>query len=255
VFVKFWLKTALHRLTPGGFGYYRRVRRYRDPQYDHTRDRHEVRLRHNASTGWGSPDEAGLRTREYESYEEYVVHQKQKLDEIVKIAGGFDNRVVAQYRLKFFRRFRHLVGRVPAAAIVVCLGARLGNEVEVLRDLGFENAYGIDLNPGPDNPYVRVGDFNALDLPDESVDVIYTNCVDHAFDLHAFFTEHARVLKADGYALYDVPQANEDSNAAFESVVWESDEVVLEKLLPRFDEVVARERDAGWEWVLLRGPR
>lgn len=254
MFVKFWVKTALHRFTPGGYGYYRHVRRHRDPGYEHARDQHSVRRRHNASSGWGETDEGGLRMRSYATYDEYVVHQQQKLDEMVKLAGGLDNRVVTQYRLKFHRRFKHLVGRVPPSATIVCLGARLGTEVEVLRDLGFANAYGIDVNPGPENPYVRFGDFNDLKIPDATVDLVYTNCVDHAFDLDAFFAEHARVLKADGYALYDLPEANADSTAPFESIVWESDAVVLRRLLPRFREIAHRERDGAWEWLLLQGP-
>ena len=36
----------------------------------------------------------------------------------------------------------------------------------------FENAYGIDVNPGLDNPFVRFGDFNKLDVPDGSVDFV-----------------------------------------------------------------------------------
>ena len=39
---------------------------------------------------------------------------------------------------------------------------------EVLRQLGFRNAYGIDLNPGPENELVRVGDFNRLEETDGS---------------------------------------------------------------------------------------
>jgi SAM-dependent methyltransferase len=252
VFVKFWVKTALYRFTPGGFGYYRRIHRYRDPAYDHARDRHSVRERHTASAGWGDVGDDGLRTREYETYDEYVTHQRQKLDEMLKIAGGLENRVVARYRVKFYRRFRHLSDILPGSATILCLGARLGTEVEVLRDLGFENATGIDLNPGPDNPLVEVGDFNNLDAADASVDLVYTNCIDHAFDLDAFFAEHARVLKPDGYALYDLPHRNDDGPAPFESVVWADDEIVLNRMSEHFGDVVRSESEPAWEWFLLR---
>jgi SAM-dependent methyltransferase len=253
VFAKFWAKTVLYRVTPGGFGYCRRLRARQDPRYDHGRDMHSVRRKHNASTGWDEADEHGLRTRRYESYDEYVVHQRQKLDEMLKLHGGLANSAVAAYRRKFFRRFRPLVGLLPRSATILCLGARLGTEVEVLRDLGFANARGIDLNPGPENPFVDVGDFHHLDAGEASVDLVYTNCVDHAFELDAFFDEQQRVLKPDAYALYDFPTTNAGSDAAFESVVWADDEVVLEKIVPRFREVVLRERDGAWEWLLLRG--
>ena len=88
--------------------------------------------------------------------------------------------------------------------MIVCLGARQGTEVEVLRDLGFQRAIGVDLNPGPANPLVVEGDFHQLDLPDQSVDLVYSNSLDHAFDLNLFFAEAKRVLRPGGYALYDV---------------------------------------------------
>ena len=76
----------------------------------------------------------------------------------------------------------------------MCCGARQGTEVEVLRDLGFRSAYGIDLNSGPENPYVVPGDFMKLDAEDGSLDLIYSNCLDHAFDLPALAAEHARAI-------------------------------------------------------------
>jgi SAM-dependent methyltransferase len=251
--VRFWGKTALYRLTPGGFGYYRRLHRYRNPDYDHARDMHSVRRRHNGSTGWGATDDQGLRTRRYESYDEYVAHQREKLEEILKIDGGFSNAVIARYRLKFYRRFRHIVRLLPPSAEILCLGARLGTEVEVLRDLGFANASGIDLNPGPDNALVRVGDFQHLGVPDSSVDLVYSNCLDHAFDLAAFFEEQARVLKPGGYALYDFPHKNDEGSAPFEAVVWDSDAPIL-AMMSRFGEVVHRETEEDWQWFLLRRP-
>ena len=39
----FWVKTALHLLTPGGYGYIRKLRRQQDADYQHERDKHEVR--------------------------------------------------------------------------------------------------------------------------------------------------------------------------------------------------------------------
>lgn len=253
MYARFWLKTALYRYVPGGFGQFRRLRRYREPGYVPSRDRHAVRERHNASSGWGEPQQASVRTREYESYDEYTVHQRQKLDEILKIGGDLlANRVVAGYRRKFLRRFRPLSALLPRSAVILCLGARLGTEVEVLRDIGFRNAVGIDLNPGPDNPYVDVGDFQHLEAADESVDLVYSNCIDHAFDLDAFFAEHRRVLKPTGYAMYDFPIRNDDGAAPFESVVWSDDETVLAGIREHFGEVVRREDDGHSEWLLVR---
>jgi len=202
--LRFWIKTALHRYVPGGYGYARHLRRFRDPNYLHSRDKHNVRDKHHATGGWKEQNQGKFHYRDYEDYEEYVSHQGQKFEEILKMRGGFTNLAIAGYRCRFYRRFRHLSAFLPKSAHILCAGARQGTEVEVLRDLGFKNAYGIDLNPGPDNKFVHVGDFLHLDNPASSLDMIYCNAVDHAFNLESFFSEHARVIRPNGYALYDI---------------------------------------------------
>jgi hypothetical protein len=58
---KFWVKTFLHLVTPGGFGYIRKLRTGRDSSYVHERDKHEVRYKHHGGGGWtGSKIEGGL---------------------------------------------------------------------------------------------------------------------------------------------------------------------------------------------------
>lgn len=250
---KFWVKTALHRLTPGGFGYHRRLQARVDPNYVHERDRHPVRAKHHGAGGWKEADATGLQQRDYADYEEYLTHQKLKLEEMLKMKGGFSNEDVMNFRLNFYRRFRHLPALLPPEARLLCMGARQGTEVEVLRDLGFVHATGIDLNPGPDNPFVKPGDFMKLDFPDSSLDLLYTNCVDHAFDLDAFFAEHARAMKPDGYVLYDLAANMEEGGGAFEAVAWRRTEDIFEKLLRRFKKLIHVERETQWMWVLLQG--
>jgi SAM-dependent methyltransferase len=252
---RFWLKTALYRLAPTEFGYYRRLRKLRDRHFVLARDQHPTRKKHHTGSGWQEAAEEGVIRRDYSSYEEYVDHQKAKLDEILKMQGtpgnpGFINWQVAGARVHFYRRFRRLPARLPPSAAVLCAGARVGTEVEVLRDLGFRNAYGIDLNPGPGNRLVRPGDFNALAEPDASIDLLYTNCVDHAFELDAFFAEHARVVKPGGYALYDL--AGGGPGGAFEAIAWASQGVVLGAMLRHFDQVVEAGSEPGGTWFLVR---
>ncbi len=252
----FWAKTPFYRWTPGGFGYYRRLRRYADPTLDDLRNRHPVRRKHFGSSGLRRPDETGLVRRDYESYEEYLVHQRQKLDVMIKSGHGFPNAVVAEYRRRFYRRFRHLLWLLPRDATIVCLGARQGTEVEVMRDLGFRNAHGIDLNPGPENPLVRPGDFHHLENEDASVDLVYTNSVDHAFDLDDFFREHTRVLKPQGYALYDIHGAYHSGDPApFEATLWNRSEDVVARALRYYERIVKLETDGDWTWVLFQQPR
>jgi hypothetical protein len=111
----------LYRWTPGGFGYYRRLRRYADPAYDWEHDRDPVRLKHRRAEHLTDPDTTGFVKREYTSYGEYVLHQRQKFDELLRLGWGFSNATVSEYRRRFYSRFRYLVLLVPADAIVVCL--------------------------------------------------------------------------------------------------------------------------------------
>jgi Methyltransferase domain len=252
---KFWAKTFAHLLVPGGYGYIRKLRRGRDTSYDHERDKHQVRRKHHGAGGWKDSSEGGLRKRDYENYEEYLTHQKLKLEELVKIKGGFSNFDIFDYRVKFYTRFRHLPKLLPREARILCCGARQGTEVDVLRDLGFLNARGIDLNPGPDNPLVSEGDMMRLAAPDNSLDLIYTNCVDHSFDLDAMVTEHARALKPGGYLLYDIAFNEEEGAGVWESIAWEREEDVIRRLMEKFRELVRVERERQWVWALLRGKR
>jgi SAM-dependent methyltransferase len=251
----FWTRTALHRLTPGGFGYERRLRRLKDPGYDHARDLHPVRRKHHGgSTAWSDSDELGLRRRIYADYGEYVTHQEQRLEEALRLGLLFENAAVSRRRRTFYRRFRHLVDLLPPDATIVCLGARQSTEVQVLHELGFRNAYGVDLNPGPDNALVRRGDFQRLDEPDASVDLVYSNSLDHALDLPAALDEHARVVRPGGLALYDIADgsSNDPTLSACEATSWASHGTILRLLLDRFPELLRVESEPGRRWYLLR---
>jgi SAM-dependent methyltransferase len=253
----FWAKTFLHLLTPGGYGYIRKLRKMQDATYVHERDKHEVRQKHHGEGGWKAEKDGDVLRRDYASYEEYLTHQKQKLDEMIKLKGGFSNWDICEYRLKFYSRFRHLEKLLPRDAAILCCGARQGTEVEVLHDLGFHKAYGIDLNPGPDNRIVRQGDFMNLENADNSLDLLYTNCVDHAFDLDKMIAEHSRVLKPNGFLLYDIGINMEQGTAgAFEAISWDRTEDVVLRLMGRFRKLVRAERDESfgghWLWVLLQ---
>jgi len=237
--------------TPFRYGYYRTLSKYRDASYEFERDKHPVRKKHYGQEGWKSEFDGDFHYRDYSSYEEYIEHQSQKFNEILKVQGGFRNRGILEYRKRFYRRFRHVPGFLNKSALILCLRARQGTEVEVLWDLGYKNAVGLDLNPGPENPYVKPGDFMDLEYPDASIDMIYTNCVDHAFNLDQFFREHARVLKADGCAIYDI-EINGMGCGTFEAVGWESEDAVFLLALKYFKNVIKVETDGGWKWLLLR---
>lgn len=252
--LRFWAKSALQYVAPRVFSASPLIEQKPVEGYDVHRDRHPVRQKHNGQGGWqAAPSEDGLLRRDYASHEEYVLHQQQKLDELLKLKGGFSRAQILNFRLTFYARFRHLPGLLPPDARILCLGARQGTEVEVLRDLGFHNAIGLDLNPGPDNPFVEQGDFMKLTQADESVDFIYSNCLDHALDLETFFRGNARVLKRDGYALYDFGIAEQQGTGVFEAISWRRSEDLVPMVLRHFRELVRMERERDWLWVLVRG--
>jgi SAM-dependent methyltransferase len=237
--------------TPFLYGHYRALAKYRDLSYDFEKDKHPVRAKHHGQEGWKPEFEGDFQYRNYASYEEYLQHQSQKFEEMLKTQGGFKGRDILEYRKRFYRRFRYLPAFLNKSSTILCLGARQGTEVEVLQDIGYKNAIGLDLNPGPENPYVIPGDFMNLDYSDASVDMVYTNCVDHAFNLAQFFQEHARVIKPDGYAIYDIASYGMGLGT-FEAVGWETDDAVFLLALKHFKSVIKVETDGDWKWLLLR---
>ena len=81
---------------------------------------------------------------------------------------------------------------------VLCLAARLGTEVKSFLDLG-SFAVGVDLNPGQNNRFVLYGDFHELQFPDQSIDLIFCNSLDHVFDISKLLKEIGRTLKPEGW--------------------------------------------------------
>jgi len=139
--------------------------------------------------------------RQYNSYDEYVAHQVEKTASPrlrIRLKSRFEGKVK-----KFLARFSPLKedGLIKDGNRALCLGARMGEEVVALNELGLE-AIGVDLVPNP--PLVVKGDFNDLDFDEESFDVIYTNSFDHAWAKDDFFESTHRVLKQGGIFVFDV---------------------------------------------------
>lgn len=238
-------------LTRFSYGYYRTLRNFKDPNFKWESSKRSLLEKYDDKS-WKNSKGGNVRYRDYSSYDEYRTHQVQKFDAIIKTIGGLSSRDIRDSRSRFYRRFRHMQTILPLSAKILCLGARQGTEVEVLRDLGFKNAIGIDLNPGPNNPLVKQGDFMALDYPDNSLDMVYSNCVDHAFELDKFFQEHARVVKPGGYALYDLADQSQAGGGIFESVQWKFEQEVFLVTLKYFRKLVKVESEDMWQWFLFQ---
>lgn len=184
-------------------------------------------------------DAGGLEQRAYPSYELYTEHQKAKLG--TRDLGNYDRLFVEalQPRLAALQ--------LKPASTVLCLGARSGAECRAFINLG-HFAIGIDLNPGTENRYVVVGDFHHLQFADASVDVAYTNALDHAFELGRILAELRRVLKPDGRFIAEIVDPAVRGPGDFESTWWPNiDAVVAEIAKAGFTLAAQSDFDFPWE--------
>jgi SAM-dependent methyltransferase len=195
--------------------------------------------------------------RRYASYEEYLAHQSSKL-------GGIIDRL-RETNAQEFEEFRERFSGCAAltgAASVLCLGARLGMEVRALHSLG-HFAVGIDLEPGPGNPYVLHGDFHALVFPDRSVDVVYSNALDHVYALDRMVGEVQRVLRPGGAFLAEIDEGFGEGGLPgdFEAMHWKQADALIERIakIGRFDveevRALGQTRRGLRKLVTLRKPR
>jgi SAM-dependent methyltransferase len=197
----------------------------------------------------------GFAIRRYQSYQAYLDHQATKLD---RVSDRLEETKTEDF-LEFKRRFEACAA-LRAARSVLCLGARLGTEVKALHALG-HFAVGVDLNPGQENPYVLTGDFHALVFPDGSTDAIYTNALDHVFDLVRVMAEVRRVLRpGGGLFVVDMLDGYEEgfTPGRYESVHWASREALQAEIaaLGGLELLEARElgqhRRDRWTQVVFR---
>lgn len=169
-----------------------------------------------AGNRWkNSPKTPALKQREYASYGQYVAHQQSKFQYLD--LAGYD----AKYRSVLKERLEKLAF-VKRGANVLCLGARQGTEVKAFLDLGCF-AVGLDLNPGANNPLVLQGDFHHTPFASESVDVVFTNSFDHAFDAEKLLAEIKRLLKPRGALIIEASRGEAESSApdAYASFWWQ----------------------------------
>ena len=165
--------------------------------------------------GWNAKENA-FQSRRYDSYEAYLEHQKAKLE--THDFGNYD----IEFRTALRERLAAL-DIVWQGRTVLCLGARIGTEVKAFLDLGCF-AIGIDLNPGKENRYVVHGDFHDLQYAPKSIDVVYTNSLDHVFDIDRIAKEILKVLKPDGLFIVEAVQGSDQgvNPGFFESFFWKN---------------------------------
>lgn len=165
-------------------------------------------------------------TRVYSDYGSYLEHQASKLE----LMQDHLNKNYENFYKQFYTRFLH-TKELEKCETVLCLGARNGVEVEALIELG-KFAVGVDLNPGQGNKYVVTGDFHSLVFADKSVDAVYTNCLDHAFDLEKIINEIKRVLTSKGFFITDICLGRNEGfmPGGFESLSWKTADELINKI-------------------------
>lgn len=194
--------------------------------------------------------------RKYASYDEYVKHQASKLERVAHRLHETEAEDFADFKNRFAN-----CEQLSGARTVLCLGARLGTEVRALHSLGYF-AIGIDLNPGEENPYVLPGDFHSVVFPDGSVDAVYTNTLDHVFDLDKMIGEIRRLLRPGGIFIADVLQGFDEGfvPGAYESTHWRDSGAFLEKIRETGGFVLEGLRELGqirrdtWRQAVFRKP-
>ena len=182
-------------------------------------------------------DDGGFRVRDYKSHSQYVRHQQTKLASLLRSRSPWLQQYEREYA-NVLRARLEAGGHLRPGLRVLCLAARLGAEVRAFLALGCF-AVGLDLNPGPKNRYVLYGDFHDLVWPAASIDVIFTNALDHALDIGAVVREVRRVLVSDGLFLVEAGLGTETrAPGDFESLAW-----------ARLDDLVAKIEAVGFTRV------
>jgi SAM-dependent methyltransferase len=193
--------------------------------------------------------ESELARRHYANYEEYLEHQSSKLDRIKDRLERHEEDAYADFLSRF-------ASCEPLTSMrnVLCLGARLGTEVKAFHALG-KFAVGLDLNPGPDNKYVLPGDFHAVVFPDGSVDAVYTNALDHAFELERLVMEVKRLLRPGGIFVIDHVKGFEEGfvPGEYESLHWDKSDTLIRRVCAAggFELVHSRKLDTKdkYDWI------
>jgi len=155
----------------------------------------------------------GIETKKYQNYYAYMNHQKSKAPPgsplFNKLIGENREPMLAGFRLNFAPH----VDAIEKSTKALCLGARTGAEVSVLKEMGLEDAIGIDLNPHP--PLVVEGDIHYLQYEGSFFDFIFSNVFDHSCYPQKFISEIERVAKPNTYCILHLSiNDREDYHAA-----------------------------------------
>ena len=159
--------------------------------------------------------------RRHSDYESYVKKQKEKTLDQKRIAKWFGqewNTKLEGFRVLFERNSEI----IKEAKKCICLGARTGQEVAALHELG-KDAIGIDLVEFP--PLTIEGDIHKLSYKDSSFDFVFTNIFDHSLYPDKFVIEMERVCKSGGFILINIQLFNSGDDYS-ENIINDAKELI-----------------------------
>ncbi|KAM6589488.1 hypothetical protein CsatA_012093 [Cannabis sativa] len=133
----------------------------------------------------------------YSSYENYIQRQLNKTLN-PKLRQIWTTRDWER-KIKVFSQFFDQLKRqnlLSNDSKALCIGARVGQEVEALRRIGVSDSVGIDLVPYP--PLVVKGDFHNQPFRNGTFDFEFSNVFDHALFPEKFVAEIERTLRPGG---------------------------------------------------------
>ncbi|XP_022998507.1 uncharacterized protein LOC111493119 [Cucurbita maxima] len=156
------------------------------------------------ATDNSTPQPSDLRIRPgYTSYDRYIKKQLNKtLDpKLRKIWTTRDWDRKIQVFSRFFEGLKG-EGLLSEDSKALCIGARVGQEVQALRKIGVSDSIGMDLVPYP--PLVVEGDFHNQPFGNHTFDFEFSNVFDHALYPDRFVAEIERTLKPGGVCVLHV---------------------------------------------------
>ena len=169
-------------------------------------------------------------TKHYDSYDDYLNQQGSKYDKKNEL-NWFDG---------YEQKYKILLGNLLNATkidfngkVSLSIGARQGTEVEVFREHG-SFAVGIDLNTGTNNKWVVTGDGSDIQYPDNSVDVVYTNALDHFLKIDKTLSEIKRVLKDKGRFIFLIGSPEDSKNDKWGSTYWDDTDSVIQYIEKKY---------------------
>ncbi|XP_010478010.1 PREDICTED: uncharacterized protein LOC104757018 [Camelina sativa] len=139
----------------------------------------------------------------YTSYDYYIQRQLNKtLNPRLRtlwMTRDWDRKI--KVFSKFFQDLKRQ-GLLSNASKCLCIGARVGQEVEALIRVGVTESVGMDLVPYP--PLVIKGDFHHQPFDAETFDFEFSNVFDHALYPDKFVGEIERTLRPGGLCVLHV---------------------------------------------------